>query len=145
MQNEKRRALFEAVVAKYERLGLRFESDPGFRASVEEWIAGTIETDELQQRYRALTDMRRNVRSLMRSSRMIHTAAPTEVEPDPSEQSAGLPSPVVRRPSADLIACEPAPASLTECGFPKKWLLRPRRRLAIRRPANHRTGHHAVF
>lgn len=85
MQTEKRRALFEAVVAKYQRLGLKFESDPGFRASVEEWITGAIEIDELQQRYRALTEMRRNVRALMGSSAMVHTPAPTEIEPDPSE------------------------------------------------------------
>jgi hypothetical protein len=86
MQTDRRRAIFAAVVAKYEQLGLKFEEDPGFQASVEEWVSGTIEIDELQQRYRMLTDMRRNVRSLMRSSAVAAAPYSTEIEPDPSEE-----------------------------------------------------------
>lgn len=85
MQTERRRAIFEAVVAKHEKLGLKFEGDPGFRASVEEWIAGIIEIDELQQRYRMLTDMRRNVKALMRSSMGVKKPAPVGAKSDPSE------------------------------------------------------------
>jgi hypothetical protein len=54
MRSEKRRAIFEAVVAKHEKLGDKFEDNQGFRALVEEWIAGAPEIDELPQRYRIL-------------------------------------------------------------------------------------------
>lgn len=68
MQSERRRAIFEAVVEKYEKHGDKFEDDPGFRASVEEWIAGTIEIDELRARYRVLSELRRNTKTLARSN-----------------------------------------------------------------------------
>jgi hypothetical protein len=84
MQTEKRRAIFKAVLVKWEQLGSKFEDDPGFRASVEEWITGAIEIDELQQRYRALSEMRRNVKAMMRSSAIVQ-APSLDIEPDPPE------------------------------------------------------------
>ncbi|WJH38400.1 hypothetical protein N7E02_07115 (plasmid) [Aliirhizobium terrae] len=66
MGTEKRRAIFEAVVAKHAKLGDKFEDDPGFVASVEEWIAGEIDIDELRARYRLLHQMRRNAKALQR-------------------------------------------------------------------------------
>jgi hypothetical protein len=66
MHVDKRRAIFKAVVAKHEKLGDKFEDDPGFRASVEEWIAGTIDIDVLRARYRLLHEMRRHAKRLQR-------------------------------------------------------------------------------
>lgn len=64
MNSENRRALFEALVERAQRNGFVFEEDPGFRASVEEWITGAIEIDELRGRYSQLVEMRRRVRTL---------------------------------------------------------------------------------
>jgi hypothetical protein len=66
MSIEKRRAIFDAVVAKHAKLGDKFEDDTGFMASVEEWIAGEIDIDELRARYRLLHQIRRNARALQR-------------------------------------------------------------------------------
>lgn len=79
----------------------------------------------------------------MRSSAMIHSSAPTEVEPDPSEQSAGLPSSVVRRPSAGVIGCEPNPVLLIERGKKNEHLAVPTL-IGYPASANHRTQHDDV-
>ena len=63
-REERRRAVFQAVLAKAERLNVKFEDDPGFRASIEEWINGDIDADELRARYRDLVATRRNARKL---------------------------------------------------------------------------------
>lgn len=83
MQPEKRRAIFEAVVAKHAKLGEKFEDDPGFTASVEEWIAGKIEIEELQARYRMLHQLRHNAKSVHRqewSSRKIRSKSDREYD-----------------------------------------------------------------
>jgi hypothetical protein len=67
MTQERRRAVFETILKKTEERGDKFEDDPGFRASVEEWITGTIEISELWERYRALCKMRQSVKAMIRS------------------------------------------------------------------------------
>jgi hypothetical protein len=64
MSKESRRALVERTIEKWGKLGGGFEDDPGFRASVEEWIAGEIDIGELQERYKILIRMRREARRL---------------------------------------------------------------------------------
>jgi hypothetical protein len=64
MQPGKRRAIFAAVVKKHEKPGDKFKDDPGFRALVEAWIAGTIEIDELRDRNRLPHEMRRNAKMM---------------------------------------------------------------------------------
>lgn len=62
--SERRRAVFEAILAKAERLDVKFEDDPGFRASVKEWIEGEIDADQLRARYRELVKNRQNAKML---------------------------------------------------------------------------------
>lgn len=67
MTQERRRAVFETILKKTEERGDKFEDDPGFRASVEEWITGTIEISDLWERYRALCRMRQSIKAVIRS------------------------------------------------------------------------------
>lgn len=67
MDSDKRRSLFEAIVEKHKKLGDKFEDDPSFLASVEEWILGNIEIDDLRSRYRSLSKIRLNAKALARS------------------------------------------------------------------------------
>jgi hypothetical protein len=64
MSEDSRRALVDSLIEKYQRVGAKFEDDPGFRASVDEWMTGEINIDVLRARYRALLTMRRAAKSL---------------------------------------------------------------------------------
>jgi len=51
MTSEKRRELFERVVARAAKMGYPFESSPAFLAHVNDWIQGKITPPELRRQY----------------------------------------------------------------------------------------------
>lgn len=60
MTIEARRAVFEAARAKALGLGLKFEDDPDFLASVEQWAKSEIDMGELRLRYMNLLYQRQD-------------------------------------------------------------------------------------
>lgn len=54
MDTEKRRAVFQTVRDKAHALGLKFEDDPVFQQSIEEWISGKINAADFREVYLTL-------------------------------------------------------------------------------------------
>jgi hypothetical protein len=63
MLEERRREIYERVVARMRSHGLEFEQDPYWLARVQEWIAGSITIQQLQASYGELLQSRRERRT----------------------------------------------------------------------------------
>ncbi len=75
MTMEARRAVFEAARAKALSLVLKFEDDPGFLASVEQWAKSEIDMGELRLCYMNLLHQRQDSKWLGLPLKSISTSA----------------------------------------------------------------------
>lgn len=75
MTIEARRAVFEAARGKALSLGLKFEDDPDFLASVEQWAKSEIDIRELRLRYMNLLYQRQDSKWLGLPLNSISTPA----------------------------------------------------------------------
>lgn len=64
MPQDKRRLLIDRIRERARDAGLKFEDDPAFASSIEQWIEGDIDAKEIRDRYKDLLARRRSARQI---------------------------------------------------------------------------------